>query len=169
MNNKKGVSELVSYVLLIIIAVGLSVFVYSYISSYVPKDKPTCNQDVSLIVQDVVCVNGDPGQIDVTLLNKGLFKVDEAYIRFGVKGRQVKQQINSGDEYLRNSNHSFIGQQSTNGLKPGSIFEKLYSLPSSFTPSGAGEYELEIEPAVFVGNDLALCPGAIITQPITCS
>ena len=169
MNNKKGVSELVSYVLLIIIAVGLSVFVYNYISSYVPKDKPTCNQDVSLIVQDVSCVHGSPaGEIDISLLNKGLFKIDAAYARFGVRGRTVKQQLEQISQpantiYLS----TFIGNQGT-GLKPGDTIVKQYTLPSSFALN-AGEYEVEIEPAVFIGNDLALCPGSIITQPITCS
>jgi hypothetical protein len=161
--DNKGISELVSYVLLVVIAVGLSVLVYNYLSAYVPKDKPTCTQDIALIVSDVSCTVGNPGTIAVTLVNKGLFKVDAAYIRFGPENRKVKFLLNPDDLYLS----TFVGNPDT-GLKPGSSLVKSLSLPQE-DASTPGTYGLQIEPAVFVDNDLALCPNAVITQSVQCN
>ena len=160
MINKNGLSELVSYVLLIVIAVGLSIAVYNYLLAYTPKDKPTCSEDVSLVLQDSWCTSGSPGTVNVTLLNKGLFKVDAAYIRFGNVSRNVKLLLNPNDLYLT----AFVGSSNT-GLNPGDSITKQYTTPQAATP---GTYGLEIEPAVFNNNQLALCSGAIITQQITC-
>ena len=161
MNNKKGLSELVSYTLLIVIAIGLSVLVYNYLSAYTPKDKPTCSEDVALIVQDSWCKSGSPATVNVTILNKGLFKVDAAYIRFGGKDREVKLLLNTNDLYLT----KFVGSSDT-GLKPGDSVTRQYQTSQANSP---GDYGLEIEPAVFNNNDLALCPGAIIKQSIKCT
>ena len=170
MDNKRGLSELVSYVLLVVIAVGLSVLVYNYLSAYAPKDKPTCNQDISLVIQDSWCKAGSPATINITLLNKGLFKVDAAYIRFGAANRTVKCLLNSksNEIYLT----KFVGSSDT-GLKPGEIFNQQYAMdPSAGSGCQAptpGQYGIEVEPAVFNDNDLALCPNAVIVQPITCA
>lgn len=159
--SNKGLSELVSYVLLVVIAIGLSILVYSYLSVYTPKDKPTCGEDVALIVQDSWCKSGSPATVNITILNKGLFKVDAAYMRFGNSNREVKLLLNPNDLYLT----KFVGSPDT-GLKPGNSITRQYQTSQATSP---GEYGLEVEPAVFNNNDLALCPKAIITQSIKCT
>src|SRR5205814_1763405 len=114
-----------------------------------------------LIVQDSWCKSGSPAIVNITLLNKGLFKVDAAYIRFGNSSRDVKLLLNTNDLYLT----KFIGSSDT-GLKPGDSITRQYQTPQA---PRAGVYGLEIEPAVFNNNELALCPGAIISQTITCT
>lgn len=159
--NKKAVSEMVSYVLLVVIAVGISVIVYNYLSVYTPKDTPQCEEDVKLIIQDKFCNSGTPGLLNVTLLNKGVFKVDAAYIRFGIEGRKVKNLINEDDLYFT---QIITGQEA--GLNPGKSAQKLFMID---IPS-PGKYEIEVQPAVFTdSNELALCEKAVITQPIDCT
>lgn len=152
---------MVSYVLLIVIAVGLSVAVYSYLNLYVPKEKPQCSADISLIVQDYQCTsNPNGGTLNITFLNKGLFSIDAVYVRVGSSSAKVKQQINPGNGIY----FGVIGGQK--GLVPGKIVSKFFGSPYI----NNADLELEIQPAVFSGNtnNLALCDQAIITQPIKC-
>ena len=161
MPSKKGVSEMVSYVLLVVIAVGLSVLVYNYLSVYTPKDLPQCEEDVRIILQSYSCYSGTPGTLNLTLLNKGVFKIDVAYIRFGAESRKVKTLINENDLYF-----SDILTGGKTGLNPGKTATKGFV----FDITSAGRYAVEIQPAVFTDtNELALCESAVITQPIDCT
>src|SRR3989344_2267950 len=53
--DNKGISEMVAYTLLIIIAVGISVLVYTYLQVLVPKDKATCPDTISATILNVSC------------------------------------------------------------------------------------------------------------------
>jgi hypothetical protein len=162
MFSKKAISEMVSYTLLVIIAVGLAVFVYNYLSVFTPKEHATCSEDVRIILQSYSCRSGSPGQLNITLLNKGIFSIDASYIRFGPQNRKVKEQINKDDIYFTR----FVGDDSP-GLAPGESITKNYSLSQIPSP---GRYGVEIEPAVFSDNDeLALCPQAVIVQELDCT
>ncbi len=95
---KRGVSIMVGYVLLVIIAVSISVLVYGYLKLYVPKEKPECPEghDVTLIIQSVSCqIGSEEDTLSITLLNKGLFKADAVYVRMEEAGREVKQLVNA--------------------------------------------------------------------------
>ncbi len=151
--NKKGVSIIVGYTLLIVISIGLSIGVFSYLKVYVPKDNPECQVDVKLILQNASC---DLQTLQISLKNKGLFKADALYVRTASVGREVRTLINGNELYLDPANQ---------GLKPGKEIEKTYIHPE-LSP---GDKMLEIQPAVFDGNDLAICEHAIIVQPITCT
>jgi hypothetical protein len=157
-NQKKGISAMIGYVLLIVIAVGLSAAVYSYLKIYIPKDKPECPDDINIIMQSYACQNGI---LNITLANKGLFKVNAAYIRLGPRDKKVKEWINNPKlEEIEEADFNI-------NLMPSSSITKIFS-PGLI--SNGGDFGLEIEPAVYVdGNQLALCEKAVITQSITCS
>ena len=84
--NKRGVSLMIGYVLLVVIAIGLSVAVFAYLKLYLPKDEPKCYDDVILSIDDLICVGGEGGNISVTLTNRGLFNINGAFIRVGEVG-----------------------------------------------------------------------------------
>jgi hypothetical protein len=151
--NKRGVSIIVGYTLLIVIAIGLSIGVFTLLKSYVPKDTPECKSDVKIIIQDAVC---DLETLTISLKNKGLFKADALYVRAASADREVRVLLNPADLYLNPNDR---------GLKPGQEIIKDYTHPE-LSP---GEKMFEIQPAVFDGNDLAICEQAIVVQPITCS
>ena len=46
--NKKGVSEIIGYILLVAIVVTISIFVYQWLKTYVPQDAISCPDGVSL-------------------------------------------------------------------------------------------------------------------------
>jgi len=169
--NKKAVSEIVGYVILIIIAVSLSVVTYSFLKSYIPKEKAECPSDIGLIVENYTCkyiassgggLGTQTSYLELAVLNKGLFIVDAAYIRLGAPGTKAKEQINKGDFNL----YSEAGKP---GLNPGevtSIPRSKFNIVSIV--NAAGSYELEIEPALIERNSIVTCKNAIILQTINC-
>jgi energy-converting hydrogenase Eha subunit A len=60
---------MVGYVILIIIAIAVSILVYAFLKVWVPKDKPECLNDVTLIVEKKECVinSGPTGEDQLTI------------------------------------------------------------------------------------------------------
>ncbi|MBX4196533.1 hypothetical protein KW805_03020 [Candidatus Pacearchaeota archaeon] len=158
--DKKGVSEMVGYVLLILVAVGVSVLVYNFLYVLNPKDKVVCEDDTYLIINSLSC-NLVQSNISLGLQNKGLYTVDAAYIRMAPAGTRVRQQINPKltDFYLWNL------PANKHGLRPGESLLKNYTFP---TKQGITDYEVEVQPVIFRNNNPILCP-SVITQPVHCS
>ena len=78
--NKKGLSIVISYVLLIGISIALSILVYQWIKTYVPVDSATCEDGTSFFVKNFY-YNCSTGVLNVTLKNNGRFGIDGFYIR----------------------------------------------------------------------------------------
>ncbi len=179
--NKKGLSEMVSYVLLVIIAVGLSALVFAYLKVYVPKDKAECNSDISIILEKYSCVLDSNGnaELNLSFLNKGLFKIDGAYVRFGSVDKSVKQLVNDPNTagmsihkfYLSKGPEEIvtsIENRNPTGLKPGESSQRSYEVDSSLLGQG-NEYSIEIQPAVISEGDILACSSAVVTQTINCN
>jgi hypothetical protein len=161
MINKKGVSLMVSYVLLVVIGVSLAVLVYAFLKARLPSDKAECSEDLSLYIEEGYC-DLPNSLIVVKLTNRGLFNVTAAFIRFGESNTTVHTQINIGTEYLH-------AEDSANalGLPPGaSTATRTFAIQNL---DSSKEYILEVQPAIFANRVLVPCPNKIITQPITCS
>ena len=76
---KKGVSIIVAYVLLIVIAISLSALVYNWLRFQVtPGGDEECPEGVDLIIKEIICSGDD---LNITLQNKGLFTLDGFIIR----------------------------------------------------------------------------------------
>ncbi len=83
--NKKAISEIVSYVLLVVLAVGLATATYFWLleqTNVIPED--ICPEGVSITVENYTCYDH---KIDLTLKNSG---------RFNVAGVRIKR-INDTD------------------------------------------------------------------------
>ncbi len=180
-NNKKGVSEMVSYVLLVVIAIGLGALVFAYLQVYVPKDKTTCPDDTSIAIESYSCTynpSTTPKQnLSLILSNKGLFTINAAYIRIGKDDRMVRELINDprvtnnppSGFYLSSGLQAPSAPGTVNsaftGLKPGESTTRIYH-PSQIDSKRI--YEIEIQPAVGTYNKLTICEKATIVQKITC-
>src|SRR3989344_4763310 len=84
LEDKKGVSEMVSYVLLIVIAMSIAGGVYSWLKFYVNVDKSAiqCNEDVALFIEDYNCQGlGNERYINITVKNQGNFNIEGFFIR----------------------------------------------------------------------------------------
>ena len=162
--NKKALSEIVGYTILIVIAISLSIMVYSFLKLYIPKEKVSCEEDVRLVVQDYVCKGG---WLNITIANKGLFKADAAYVRFEDRDKGFKNQTNPNDFLLYNPDQTL-------GLDPGQKYDSSYELKKYGFPTinPNGNYSLELQPAIIgevEGKKLPIvCENGIITQSIKC-
>lgn len=161
--NKKAISEIVGYTILIVIAVSLSILVYSFLRLYIPKEKVTCEEDIRLIIQDYTCENG---MLNLTITNKGLFKAGAFYLRFEDKDNGLKNQTNPDDFLL-------YGPNNTQNLNPGESYStNIYNLTKygfeDINPEG--NYSLELQPAILVEKKIVVCENAIINyESINCT
>jgi hypothetical protein len=159
--DRRGVSTIVSYVLIIIIALALSVGVYSFLKLQIPKfQTPECTSEVPISITEFTC-DSSSNLLSVTIKNQGLFSVDAVYVRLGDQGRTVLTSVSPQPDYLNPS-------LELPGLLPGQTIT-LGPYPTGSVTSAPGNYELEVQPAVFEDNELALCPQYTVSQTIQCS
>lgn len=163
----KGQSEILGYVLLIVLAVGMSTAVYVFLQNQVPKDQPKCPEGTSIVIDSLTC-SQQSGAFTINLKNTGLFSIDGAYIRVGDVGREFKTIINCPNEnsietcqlYFNIGAPSYLLQP----LKPEQNWTRTfqYSL-------GSGPKEVEIQPIIVVSNkSRVVCQNSIITTQVTC-
>lgn len=151
--NKSGVSEMVAYVMLIVIALTVSVGVYSFLKSYVWKPTEKCNDGVSLVIDQYWCDYAKK-EINITFKNMGNFNIDGFWIRASNKsGGQAVVVLESGKTidgkiYL------------TPPLAPGEIVN--FAFP--YLKFNKIE-EINIQP-LQIKKNLAACEDAVITQTI---
>jgi len=160
--NKKALSEVVSYVLLIVIAVSLSVGVYAWLKVYVPKNTVECEQGASVIIKDFSC-DTEANKLTITFQNKGLFDIDGIYIKIAntSKGNTV---------YLPEPQPSAFGPTQSgffyfglNGLTPGTSANQTFD----YKKFNAVE-KVQIQSFVLRDNKIVLCEHDIKTQEINC-
>jgi hypothetical protein len=151
---KKGLSEIVSYVLLILISLTIAGMIYAGFVNFVPKDDtPKCPNEVSLIVSKFEC---DGDKVKLTFLNKGTFDI----IRFHAQGSDninavsVNQVLSYEDSLCTNtcgpSNNEFkfcnINCYLSPKLSPGSELQ----IPNLQLSSGSNVKQVRITPIVNV-------------------
>ncbi|MEM4625233.1 MAG: hypothetical protein QXJ28_00490 [Candidatus Pacearchaeota archaeon] len=80
LSKKKGLSEIVAYVMLVLFVISMAVLVYVWLKIQLPKEKIECSDEVSVSISNYSC---DPINkfIIITLQNKGLFYIDGVNIR----------------------------------------------------------------------------------------
>mgnify|MGYP000029404317 CR=1 FL=1 len=159
---------MVSYVLLIVIAVGISSMLYSFLKLYIPKEKPECREGINIIIEDAQCQNKF---LTITLQNRGRFKINAAYIRIGNTSREYREWVNDpNDPNIKYEDFYLFTETIGPGLFPGSSLD-ISALPVDNIVTGNGTYILEVQPAIFTGKEtveeLAICP--TITQNIDCT
>jgi hypothetical protein len=98
-NNKKAVSLMISYVLLVTIAIIMSIIVFTYLKT-IANVEPVidCKEGTSIVVEDYSC---EEGKITLTIRNNGRFNVDGFIATFGGKEFQepsAKLDIAEGQE-----------------------------------------------------------------------
>ncbi len=164
---KRGISEIMSYVLLILVAITISTLAYGFLKLYVPKEKPECKEGINLIIENAQCKHEANGinNLSLILQNRGLFKVDRAFIRIGFESREFREDVPKNNPITLANKTTY-----DEGLNPKESTRTLvYELPAIY--NAVGNYILEVQPAHFTKNDdiesLALCPP--IKQIIACS
>ncbi len=169
-SNKKGVSILVGYVLLITFVIFMGAIIYSWMKSYVPQEDLDCPEDVSIFIKEYDCSSQE---LNLTLKNNGKFNIGGYFIRVtndpqaGLATIDISQNITSGGTNILPSGVKFSG--SDNSLVPSYDETHLFNISHVV----GGIYAIEILPMRWQEEDrrkrLVSCKKSIIREELTCS
>ncbi len=168
--NKKAVSLIVSYVLLISIGLSIAGLVFGWLKFYVNLDEAVkCPEGVSLNIIDESYSQGDVGgnnlQLNLTLQNRGRFDIEGYLIRVHNRTRAIVGIYTIYD----NRDGSNKGQTSTNAifpLSPGNSSVHIFN--SSNLPSLSRICFIEVQPFI-EENGKPLACSQVSTRKISCS
>jgi len=167
--NKKAVSLMISYVLLIVIAISLSILVYAWVSRMWVFTTPECRSGVSLIITNYVCDNATK-LINITIKNKGRYNVTGYYIKGADnKTQKIMFPLNISDpRYLgivENGKYYFFGFLAR-PLRPGEEETSVFS----YDVGGITKplEKIQIAPFITKDEDDITCDKATIYQEVNC-
>ena len=87
--DKRGISIMIGYVLLITTAVVMGAITYKWIITYVPTDPLECEDGSSLFIKESLCDNSNAElHLNLTISNNGRFNLDGYYIRGSTSAEQ---------------------------------------------------------------------------------
>jgi len=80
-NDKRGLSIVIGYILLIAISIVMSIVVYSWLKTYVPKDTAKCAEGTSIFIRDIAYTcTPEKETLNITVKNNGKFSVNGYFI-----------------------------------------------------------------------------------------
>ena len=171
--NKRAVSVVIGYVLLIAISIVMSVIVYQWLKTYVPREATKCSDGTSVFIDKIYydCTNS---MLNITLKNNGKFSVNGYFIHVSNRSDQeiptidISKNITKGG--VVSGNAISFSDSVENALfpeEPGNV--KI----SSFKVAGYGRlYKVEIIPTRLqeVNNKkrLVSCGEAKVNEELSC-
>ncbi len=179
--DKKGLSIMIGYVLLIVIAIVMSLIVYQWVKTYIPKGGIECVDGVSVFLKNVT-YNCNDGKLDITFQNNGRFDVAGFFIHAteaigdDLATLDLSSKINvthNPDDWMpyKNSIVFTLGGQlfDTNTLTPESPNNEA---KLRFDYMGLGDKKIEITPVRFEEIDerirFVTCGNARIEHGVSC-
>jgi FlaG/FlaF family flagellin (archaellin) len=172
--NCRGISMIVGYILLIAISIVMSVLVYNWIKTYVPKDSIECSQGTSIFIKsiDYDCTKSI---LNITLKNNGKFSINGFFIHVTNKSSEELATIDISSKLLDggviSATSVVFSEIVENALTPD---EPTNVKTVSFNVSGYGTlYKIEIIPTrIQVIDDKkrsVSCSNAKSEEALTCS
>ncbi|MEA3329719.1 MAG: hypothetical protein U9Q06_03165 [Nanoarchaeota archaeon] len=173
--NKKAVSVIIGYVILILIVMMVAGGVYVLLDNYyMPVQKDICPDGVSLIIRDVECSSLD--DVQITFENKGLFDVDGAYIKVSDKDNLAPYLDVKATEGTFISEKGFFYFSGGNGLRVGNDKEVKFNFEEVYGEGGAQKTITEVKKIwvqPFVtdrkSKEIVQCLHATIVIDVECS
>ncbi len=159
---------MIGYVLLVVIAIVMSMIVFQFIRTYVPKDLVKCSDGVSIFIQETK-YDCDADTLEVTIKNNGRFNVAGYFIHATTSDEQelatldLSGNVSTGGEDYRNSILFALGNEnllSTNDVKK-TTFSDVY-----------GIHKIQIIPVRFQDEEgktrFASCGDAKVGEVLSC-
>src|SRR3989338_200090 len=122
---KRGVSIMIGYILLISFVIVISIFVYQWLKTYVPKQGLECPDGISVYISEI---KSDSNTLTLTLKNTGRFNIDGVFVYYSDDEDKQTVTENLGNYLL--SGGAFLGVDISfggNTLKPGLEQELIFS------------------------------------------
>ena len=104
--DKKALSVMIGYILLITFGIVLSVIVYAYLKTYVPKEFLKCPEGVSIFIEEVNCSDNattSNRDINLTMENNGKFNLAGYFIHATNSSDQEVATIDLSQEIIQDS------------------------------------------------------------------
>jgi hypothetical protein len=125
--NKKGLSIMIGYVLLITAAVVIGVVVYQWMKTYVPTEVPDCPDGISIFIEDAYCGGGN---LSVTIKNSGRFSLGGYFIR--TKNDSIQEiatiDLSNLTKEGEDNGGMVLFERSVNALSPGKEHHNNFTL-----------------------------------------
>ncbi len=174
--NKKAVSNVIGYILLVTIAIVISTIVFQWMKTYVPTEPLGCPDGVSVFVKDYN-YNCTKNQLNFTLTNNGRFNLSGYFIH-GTNSSSQELAILDLTPYTPigtggnpDTEGLAIFNSENNSFGPGAKTNNTFN----FTNSSFGQiYSIEIIPIRYQPtnnnkNRIISCSNAKIKEIIVCS
>lgn len=170
--NKKAISPMIGYILLISAAIFMSVIVYAWLKTYIPRAALECPDTTSIFIKDYAC---DSNELHLTIRNNGNFNVAGYFIR--VANVSVNQELATTDLSQR-LKEEFGGKTLGNsvlfsGSETGNSLSANEEVTNVFDISGVNTiYFVELTPIRFQKIDnkdrTASCGNAKVKEEVSC-
>ncbi len=178
LKQKKAVSLMVSYVLLIVIGISLAILVYYWILPQINlEEMPKCPDNVALIIMDYSC-DLSTDEITLTLKNQGRFDIDGFFIRGTDSANEEAipaTGLSDPDNAEIIDGSYYFGFPKISPLEPNGQETKTFSyFPVIETAPITELKRIQIEPFRIQNSSktgkprIALCDTATITQNVNC-
>jgi FlaG/FlaF family flagellin (archaellin) len=122
--NKKGLSIIIGYVLLIVVSIVMSALVYTWLKTYVPKEAAACPDGTSLFINSVN-YNCATGVLTLTVKNNGRFGIDGYFIHASNKSGAEMASIDISQNIRVASSEDRIEQLSGSEVRFSSVRNAL--------------------------------------------
>ncbi len=168
-NKKKGISLMISYVLLISIVIALSIGVFAWMKVIIKDVEPSvdCKEGTSIILEDKECSGEGIGMANLrlNLKNNGKFSIDGVIVAVSedVDKAPVIYLLPTDSPAETSAGISYF----TDGLKPGEVKSV------EFLNRGIGKADIienvrviQIQPFIKPKGEKIVCKDAIIRQNI---
>lgn len=169
-SDKRGVSLMIGYIVLVTVAIIMSTIIYQQLKTYVPSDEVSCSEGVSVFIEslDYSC---SADQINLTIKNTGRFSFSGYFISAADSPGETVATIDlSQYNELGSGGVVFIGLtgREDNPINPGREVNSYFDLPDSLGQL----YAIELTPARYEEisgiKRLVSCGDARIREEISC-
>jgi len=166
--NKKALSAMIGYVLLITFGIVMAVIVYAYLKTYVPSEGVSCPDGASIFLKEYTC---SEGELNLTVKNNGRFNIAGYYI-YGTNDSEQLIATTSMFANYTNQDDVFEGsilfnfRDPADAMKPGFIISGVFNVSSDLV-------RVDLLPVRFQGEgqdaQFVVCGNARIKEEIICS
>jgi FlaG/FlaF family flagellin (archaellin) len=120
-SNKKGVSMIIGYILLVAISIVMSIIVYQWLKTYVPSEGIKCDEGTSIYIRSID-YNCSEGKLTIYLKNNGKFSIYGVLVRVSNKTEEELATIDLSQKVLQGgivyTNTISFTENFENGLSP---------------------------------------------------
>ncbi len=167
--NKKGISIMIGYILLITVTIVISTIVYQQLKTYVPTEKLECPEGVSIFLKEVA-YDCDNNKLNITLKNNGRFSI-AGYFISGADSPEKELATIDLSEYNELGLGGFIifDVLSENSMNPNREIKSVFDFSGS---PFAQFYSLRIIPVRYQvienKNRIVSCSDSRVKETLTC-